>query len=722
MGYAVKKIYRTIMKKIILFLPILGYLLVILVVFGKTLLPAKNNIIFAPDIWRYHYFQRPFLGESLKDGIIPWWDPYILSGQPYLEHPQITSWYLPNLLFTFLKTNIAVSWYFTFHLFWAMLGMYYMVQIFLQNAHQKKNTIAAWIAGISFGLSGYFVARIYAGHIDIIAASSWMPWVITYVWQAMIRPKPRYIAFAGIMFAFELIAGHQMIAVYTLEALGIAAAVLALTKRSLMPFIVSGFSLTVGFALAAIQILPNQQLISQSIRTLTLPEAWSVIGAPIPAHMLEFLDPFYFYPKLPDSGFGFEHAGYIGKLPLLIALLTVMVVIWKRKKYIEVWIAVLVGLFSLWVWLGPNAPVDLFGAMRNILPIYNQIRIPSRHIVLYVLVGSALFGAGLSVVRNKLLQIVVCALVFIDLIPFAWGNIHLGQIPESREDTDLVRILTENPGLYRFLPDFYHGDPLRDILEFDAPIRHKIFSVSGYETPPLRNYWKFLLAVSNLDITKEVQYIETTPPFTNITSPYLDFLNVRYVLSPLVSDTLYKFPDRFSLVKENKDRGYRLYENRNVLPRFYFVQSATLDTRENIDRLIRLGVGDPRRAVFIEKEKVISPIPMTSSCASNTFGAIDVATYQSDKIIVQTNSPCDVYLVSSEVYYPGWEAYIDGSKTHVFEGNLAFRTIFVPKGVHTIIFSYLPRIVIIGAAISFLGLVVCLLLIFNPLHFLFRRL
>ena len=38
----------------------------------------------------------------------------------------------------------------------------------------------------------------------------------------------------------------------------------------------------------------------------------------------------------------------------------------------------------------------------------------------------------------------------------------------------------------------------------------------------------------------------------------------------------------------------------------------------------------------------------------------------------------------------------------MFENNAAFRTIYLPKGTHTIVFSYRPMIVLWGAVISIL--------------------
>ena len=192
---------------------------------------------------------------------------------------------------------------------------------------------------MSFGLSSYFVGRIYAGHIDIIAASSWMPWVVA-AYAAAISDKGhgsrKHIVFAGVALAMQLLSGHQMVAVYTVEAVVTFALVLSVSQKSFQPIIRTMFAILLGLGLSAIQILPNQQLVAQSIRTMPLGNAWSAIAAARPAHFLEFLDTGYFYKTIykdiPDDGLGHERAGYIGKIPLLIALTTLLFVLVKRQK------------------------------------------------------------------------------------------------------------------------------------------------------------------------------------------------------------------------------------------------------------------------------------------------------------------------------------------------------------------------------------------------------
>ncbi len=45
-------------------------------------------------------------------------------------------------------------------------------------------------------------------------------------------------------------------------------------------------------------------------------------------------------------------------------------------------------------------------------------------------------------------------------------------------------------------------------------------------------------------------------------------------------------------------------------------------------------------------------------------------------------------LAVSEIYHPGWKAYVDGVETSVWRTNVAFRGVEVPAGRHRVTFRY----------------------------------
>jgi uncharacterized membrane protein YfhO len=62
-------------------------------------------------------------------------------------------------------------------------------------------------------------------------------------------------------------------------------------------------------------------------------------------------------------------------------------------------------------------------------------------------------------------------------------------------------------------------------------------------------------------------------------------------------------------------------------------------------------------------------------------------------------------LVLTDPYYPGWQAAIDGQAAPIHRVNHDLRGVFVPAGTHTVVFSYRPLSVLIGAILATASLI-----------------
>jgi uncharacterized membrane protein YfhO len=70
------------------------------------------------------------------------------------------------------------------------------------------------------------------------------------------------------------------------------------------------------------------------------------------------------------------------------------------------------------------------------------------------------------------------------------------------------------------------------------------------------------------------------------------------------------------------------------------------------------------------------------------------------------NTPADAYLVLSEVWYPGWQATVDGIPTPVLRANYAFRAVRLEPGEHQVHVTFVPRSWRLGVAVSGLTLLI----------------
>jgi len=75
-----------------------------------------------------------------------------------------------------------------------------------------------------------------------------------------------------------------------------------------------------------------------------------------------------------------------------------------------------------------------------------------------------------------------------------------------------------------------------------------------------------------------------------------------------------------------------------------------------------------------------------------------VARYEPNRIAVKTQSDQPGYLVLSELFYPGWEATVDGKAAPILKADCILRAVVVDQGAHEVIFQYRPRSLMLGAA------------------------
>ncbi|MBI3956214.1 YfhO family protein [Candidatus Gottesmanbacteria bacterium] len=682
------------------------YLAIVLSVFLPILWPPEGMLVFGDDIHRSYHFFRQLFGDAISRGEFPWWNPYLFSGEPLIANPSLSFWYPFNWLFAVFPYRYVFSWSIVFHVFWAMLGMYCALRA-MSNVKCQMSNVGAWIGGLVFGLSGFFMGRIWEGHIELIAAASWMPWV---VWanvkcqMSNVKWKTNCVV-AGIVFALQLYAGYQTMALFTLEAVFIVTLLQSYFEKSWRPLIRAGFAVILGLGLAAIQIIPAQEFFRVSIRTYALPYSWAVFGSYTMENLKQLVDPFIlglpWAYRGPSPNYG-EMAAFVGRVSLLLAAIAIV----RRKSRMTIAFAA-IAVFGLWVSFGWNAPIDLNKILWEIVPTYQYLRIPSRHLILFVFGMSALAGIGLNLVRHSLAKLVFSLVIVVDLVWFARAFVVLRPDPATRHNQELVSYLQKNLGLGRYLPNFNVGMGTRDALDFDAAMGYRLYSASGYDPAILRNYYEFAVAAADIK-DPDVQQTDVQIPYLHPSSRFTDFLNIKYILVPTWFDSVGGPSAKYTVVlEENRKDYWRLYENKSALPRFYLVPSVTVyPNRTAVAAAIRAGTADPSKTVLTTDS-------VATDCKGEAAGSVTLSTYTFNTIRLETQSFCNAILATSEVMYPGWKAAVDGKETNIVESNLAFRAVPVPAGKHTVTMWYDPGIFVIGFFVSSGTVVVCLIL-FKP--------
>lgn len=154
----------------------------------------------------------------------------------------------------------------------------------------------------------------------------------------------------------------------------------------------------------------------------------------------------------------------------------------------------------------------------------------------------------------------------------------------------------------------------------------------------------------------------------------------------------------------------RVYENLRRQPRAWFVRQIMVEKSEDVLRAIKQGklrdgrLFDPYETALIAQEDVRQPADAFPKF-SDGESKVEISRYEPHYIRLSTSSKTGGMMILSEIFYPGWEALIDGARTPVYRADHILRAVVVPAGEHQIEFVYRPESLRAGVKASAIGLI-----------------
>jgi uncharacterized membrane protein YfhO len=115
------------------------------------------------------------------------------------------------------------------------------------------------------------------------------------------------------------------------------------------------------------------------------------------------------------------------------------------------------------------------------------------------------------------------------------------------------------------------------------------------------------------------------------------------------------------------------------------------------------GTYDSATTAIIERT-----LPSLDTQAAGANDQVTVTSYEPDAITLSAKAAGDGILVVSEVYVPGWRAYVDGKEVEILPTNYIQRGVALPAGEHTVVFRYDPLSLKLGLWLTVVSAVVAL--------------
>ncbi len=377
--------------------PYLPVVILPLVLFANVLFTGKALYWGTPELQFIPW--RALAWESLKQGILPLWNPLNGMGAPLLANYQLALFYPPGWLlygFAALGGIPWMAWAHTLlvvlHLIWAGLGMVYL------GRRLGFGPLAQAISGMSFALCGYLVARV--GFFSIIWTAAWLPWVILSASRIAIpgrEPESGNHSVPVSLIAcltLMLLAGHAQVSWYTLILAGAWVLVGGWQRQGFRTAVTAlgryAAAVAAAVLLAAVQLIPTGEYLLQSQRAATVDYETAMAYSFWPWRLLTLIAPDLF----GNPGFGtywgyashWEDAIYIGLLPLILVVLTIPLALGKApagsKRAQAAGLARFLWVFailSVLLALGKNTPI--FPFLYRMVLTFDMFHAPARYLI-----------------------------------------------------------------------------------------------------------------------------------------------------------------------------------------------------------------------------------------------------------------------------------------------------------------------------------------------------
>jgi len=602
--------------------------------------PARGQY---SDLLITHLPNAGYLRSALtRYGQVPLWNAQIFAGQPFFADPLAGLWYPPDWLLLVLPLPLGFNLLFILHLAWAGYGLLR----FLQS--EGLNRGPALLGALAFAGTPKLIAHIGAGHVSLVFAVAWTPWLLLALKRAAVGGGLKAGAVAGSLLALIFLADVRW-AFYA----GVLSAAFWLSR--LAPFAPArarpgGWPAAHGFAviclmLAAGLALPLAQFTLRSSReALTLEEA---AAFSLPWRYLLGL-------VIPNVGGFHEWMTYAGVIPLLLAGLGL-----GRGRWFWALAALAAAAFAL----GSN--FGLFPLLFRLLPGLGFLRVPPRAWFIAALAVCVLAAHGAQRLRDEIIPrlaqrpllarlpacapFLIPALMFFTLADLLRVDSTLLTARPLPEQVPAAEWLAAQPGQFRVYSPSYSLPP-GDGLEH----------VDGVNPLQLAAAAKFVAAASGVPANG---YSVTLPSFTTDdlssanaaavpVAALLGELNVKYIAAEFAID-------QPQLVLVQTFGRTRVYENAAYRPRAWVEDGRALVTFWSPNR-IEITASGPGR------------------------------------------------LILSEVMYPGWQARVDGAPAPLEPVDGLLRGVALPAGEHRVEFDFRPAVLRAGLLVTGAGLLALL--------------
>lgn len=685
--------------------------------------PFKNFLITDPVRqqipWR-------FLGvESISKLQFLSWNPYSFSGTPLTANIQSAVFYPLNILFFIFP--FIYSWSLLIILTPVLSGLF--MYLYLRTIKLSKES--SFIGSLAFAFSGFMIAWMEWGTLGQVLL--WLPLILTLKEKILLKFSWKWLILLSLSEVSMLLAGHVQISVYVV----IFSTIYLITRlisyhdsKKVYPFLLNAL---IVFILIIPQYYSFFQFVRLSARSYDLPD-WQASSWFLPINQtIQFIAPDFFGNPSTLNYWGEwnygEFIAYIGIVPLILYLIALVMVKNNLSLFYKLSVVVILLLiirnpvseipFKLRIpFLDSAQPTrmlsilvfcasvlsaygfDYLMSLKNnqkekrlwlclLFPVFiililwlitikgPNLEVSQRNLILptFFVITSAVALYSYLKVKTKVLLYFLIIVTFVDLFRFGHKYLSFSSSQYFYPQTKTIEFLNSQQKPFRIMTID------RRIMPPNFSIMYKLQDVSGYDPLYLLRYGTLVNSWQNNNPAIYPGRFNRIITPENYDSFITDLLNVKYILS--LSDIN---SSKLKLVFTEGET--RIYENINVLPRAFLVNRIVKaeDDHNEVDLMFQ------NQSLLSTTAISQSRIDVDGSDIREEEKAV-INNYSENNIEITVNTSKTRLLLLSDIYYPGWIAYVDDNPVNIYQVDYLLRAVIVPEGLHKVNFEYKFKII-----------------------------
>lgn len=615
----------------------------------------------------------------LHEHRLPLWNPWEYCGAPLLGEAQGLTFYLPApLLFTSLTPYWALQGLYAFNCFVLAWGA--IAYLRSHGIPRWGGVVAAWIA-----TAGVFNTPSLAGidHPHYLAGVAWMPWILL-CWEraSTIAVRP-WLGWLGLVLAAQWFAGYPVFAMDSAVLLGIvalAAGGAPLPRR----LVVAATGLALGAALAAIQLLPLADAVSQSVRAVAEDEFVRTRAV----------------LALGSTGmWRHQILGTFGPGTAVLALAAVACLQPARAQL--AWLAA-----AVWAAFALDPPFNLLYEV----PPFRGVRYAFGWIHLLPVFWGFLAARGAAMLAERVRPLgpVLAAVLAGGAAIHAGRIVHLAPTRLGFPAPDYALVAQRAAILERTLATFPERPRTIGYPDMHAGtyLGRRMASGAGYNpSMPPAGPQALLDAVNRgVNVPGGAVFVLRNPRLARL-------LGLGLVAAPAFQARLFEragfrtlgsLPPEDVLLYQPPVPRVRLVDRVLVEPDEALALRRTIDASRNLVTTAVIAQRDAEHVAGITR-------------GAGAPGTARIVADAPAHVAVEATSRQAALLVLADTWDRGWTATLDGAAAPILQVDHAFRGVAVPPGTHRVEFDYRPLSLRVGAAISAAAmLLVAVLLLRRP--------